>query len=75
MGRASGGTLPGSMDGRRVLRVALQYFIAQSSAREDGQGLAEYGLILSVIAILAMLALIFLGGHIEDILGTAGNAS
>ena len=32
---------------------------------EDGQGLAEYALILALIAIIAIAALIFLGGEIS----------
>ncbi len=39
---------------------------------EDGQGLAEYALILALIAIIAIAALIFLGGQISGILSTIG---
>jgi pilus assembly protein Flp/PilA len=39
---------------------------------EDGQGLAEYALILALIAIIAITALIFLGGQIADILSQIG---
>ena len=39
---------------------------------EEGQGLAEYALILSLIAILAITALIFLSGQINTILSTIG---
>ena len=39
---------------------------------EDGQGLAEYALILALIAIIAIAALIFLGGEISEILSTIG---
>jgi pilus assembly protein Flp/PilA len=41
---------------------------------EDGQGLAEYALILALIAIIAIAALVFLGGQIADILSTIGAA-
>jgi pilus assembly protein Flp/PilA len=41
---------------------------------EEGQGLAEYALILALIAIVAILALIFLGGQISTILETVGNS-
>jgi pilus assembly protein Flp/PilA len=41
---------------------------------EKGQGLAEYALILALIAILAITALIFLSGQINNILSTIGNA-
>ena len=41
---------------------------------ETGQGLAEYALILALIAIVAILALLFLGGQISTILSTVGNS-
>jgi pilus assembly protein Flp/PilA len=41
---------------------------------EDGQGLAEYALILALIAIIAIAALIFLGSQIASILSTIGAA-
>lgn len=39
---------------------------------EHGQTLAEYALILSLIAILAVVALLFLGGAITDMLSEMG---
>jgi pilus assembly protein Flp/PilA len=39
---------------------------------EEGQGLAEYALILALIAIIAIAALLFLGGQISGILSTIG---
>ena len=39
---------------------------------DDGQGLAEYALILALIAIIAIAALIFLGGEIAAILSSIG---
>jgi pilus assembly protein Flp/PilA len=41
---------------------------------EEGQGLAEYALILALIAILAIVALLFLGGQINTVLSTVGNS-
>ena len=41
---------------------------------EKGQGLAEYALILALIAIAAVVALTFLGGVIGHILSTIGAA-
>ena len=41
---------------------------------QEGQGLAEYALILALIAIIAIAALIFLGGEISEILSTIGVA-
>jgi Flp pilus assembly pilin Flp len=39
---------------------------------QAGQGLAEYALILALIAIVAVVALLFLGGVISTILSTIG---
>ncbi len=41
---------------------------------EEGQGLAEYALILALIAILAIVALVFLGGKISTVLSTVGKS-
>lgn len=41
--------------------------------REEGQGLAEYALILAFIAVVAVLALIFLGPTISNMLSSIGN--
>jgi Flp pilus assembly pilin Flp len=38
----------------------------------SGQGLAEYALILALIAIISIVALIFLGGQISKILSQVG---
>ena len=41
---------------------------------EEGQGLAEYALILALIAIVAIVALLFLGGAISKVLSTIGTS-
>jgi pilus assembly protein Flp/PilA len=41
---------------------------------EKGQGLAEYALILALIAIAAVLALLFLSGAITSILSIIGKS-
>ena len=41
---------------------------------EEGQGLAEYALILALIAIVAIAALLLLGEQISGILSTIGAA-
>ncbi|MEO8229033.1 MAG: Flp family type IVb pilin [Chloroflexota bacterium] len=40
----------------------------------DGQGLAEYALILALLAIVAIIALLFLGGQVSKILSTVGKS-
>ena len=39
---------------------------------EDGQGLAEYALILALIAVIAIVSLIFLGSQVSDKLHVVG---
>jgi pilus assembly protein Flp/PilA len=41
---------------------------------EAGQGLAEYALILALIAIVAIVALLFLGGQISNVLSTTSGS-
>ena len=48
--------------------------IASFRNDEEGQGLAEYALILALIAIVAIVALLFLGGEISKILSTVGTS-
>jgi len=53
----------------------LKYYVALIDLfrrDEEGQGLAEYALILALIAIVAVVALIFLGGQISKMLSTVG---
>jgi len=52
----------------------VQWLLGAISRDEEGQGLAEYALILALIAIVAILALIFLGGQISTILSTVGSS-
>ena len=41
---------------------------------DEGQGLAEYALILALIAIFAIVALIFLGSQVSKILSQVGGS-
>lgn len=40
----------------------------------DGQGLTEYALILTLIALVAIVALVFLGGQVSKALSDVGNS-
>ncbi|HEX7592333.1 MAG TPA: hypothetical protein VF375_10325 [Candidatus Limnocylindrales bacterium] len=42
--------------------------------RGEGQGLAEYALILSLIVIMAVLALGLIGGNLSNYLSSVGQA-
>jgi pilus assembly protein Flp/PilA len=53
----------------------LYVFLSSCFTRDDeGQGLAEYALILALIAIVAIVALLFLGGQVSKILSTVGKS-
>ena len=54
----------------KIIRRA-QSFVGRD---QDGQGLAEYALILALIAIVAIVALLFLGTQISSILNTVGTS-
>ena len=47
---------------------------AYRSRDEAGQGLAEYALILALIAVVAIAGLTFLGGSINTMLSDLGNS-
>jgi pilus assembly protein Flp/PilA len=40
---------------------------------ERGQGLAEYALIIALIAVLAIVSLLFMSGSIQTVLSDIGN--
>ncbi len=56
------------------LAVSVQSRVAALRDREDGQTMAEYALILAGIAILVLLAVVFLGGEIEGLFEETGNS-
>jgi pilus assembly protein Flp/PilA len=54
-----------------------EYHVAAfDSLREDerGQGLAEYGLILGLIAIVCIAAVMFFSGNLQGLLSNAGSS-
>jgi pilus assembly protein Flp/PilA len=57
------------------LRVALaiRSMSVPSLEREEGQTLAEYALILALIAVVVIGAVIFLGGQIQNIFDQIGS--
>jgi pilus assembly protein Flp/PilA len=52
----------------------VHQFLASLRRDEEGQGLAEYALILALIAIIAIVALIFIGGQVSTILSKVGGS-
>ena len=55
------------------LALAVQSLSLPSLKREEGQTLAEYALILSLIAVVVIVAVIFLGGQIKGIFSSIGS--
>jgi Flp pilus assembly pilin Flp len=41
---------------------------------EQGQGLTEYALILTLIVIVAIIALVFIGGQVSQVLSDVGHS-
>jgi pilus assembly protein Flp/PilA len=52
----------------------MLHFMGLLDRDQRGQGLAEYALILALIAIVAIAALVFLGGQVSAILSSVGAA-
>ncbi len=48
--------------------------IAAIARDEDGQGIAEYALIISLIAVVAIVALLFLGGNVSKLISSVGRS-
>ena len=48
--------------------------LGPTARTEDGQGLVEYALILVLIAIVAILALVFLGNNVSTMLSKVGTS-
>jgi pilus assembly protein Flp/PilA len=59
--------------GEYMLEVMMTY-VRAALRREEGQGLVEYALILSLVSIASIAALTALGTSISDILGTVTDA-
>ena len=52
-------------------KALVQWFTDRDD--DNGQGLAEYALILALIAIVAIVALLFLGNQISNKLSVVGD--
>lgn len=56
------------------LFINMKLALTRLVENEEGQGLTEYALILALIAIVAIVALQFLGGKVNDALSTVGSS-
>ena len=57
---------PGTPSGGIVIMLKLKGFLRSLIARDEGQTLTEYGLILFFIAVVAVLAVTLLGERVSD---------
>ena len=57
-----------------ALAVYLQNSWFRLKERQEGQTMAEYALILGGIAIVVILAIVFLGGRIKDLFTATGSS-
>jgi Flp pilus assembly pilin Flp len=56
------------------LLININLAVARLRHEDEGQGLTEYALILVFIAIVAILALTFLGKSVSNVLSTVGKS-
>ena len=56
-------------------QVRVQTTLYHLRHRQEGQGLVEYGLIIASIAILLIIAMLFLAGKIDDLFSRPAPAS
>jgi pilus assembly protein Flp/PilA len=56
------------------LFINMKLALTRLMDNEEGQGLTEYALILALIAIVAIVALNFLGGKVSGVLSTVGSS-
>ena len=54
--------------------VSMQTKLSALRDREEGQGLTEYALIIASIAILLIVAMLFLAGKIDDLFSGTGTS-
>ena len=57
-----------------ALAVCLHNTWFRLRERQEGQTMAEYALILGLIAIFVMVAVFFLGGKIKDLFNNTGSS-
>jgi Flp pilus assembly pilin Flp len=54
--------------------IRVQTTIAALRNREEGQTITEYALIIASIAILLIIAMLFLAGKIDDLFSSTGTS-
>jgi Flp pilus assembly pilin Flp len=70
--RHSRGVGPGARSGGGLVKLSIVRL--QRLRGQAGQGLAEYALILALIAVASIVAITFMGGSINTMLSDLGNS-
>jgi pilus assembly protein Flp/PilA len=70
--RHSRGVGPGASSGGGLVKLSIEGL--RRLRGQAGQGLAEYALILALVAVAAIAAITFMGGSINTMLSDLGNA-
>lgn len=52
--------------------IMIQNYLATLPRDEEGQGMAEYGLILALVGLAVVLAFVFLGGEVSTLINNVG---
>ena len=65
---------PENQGGRQLFKEVNFTMIQQFLQEEEGQTLVEYGLLISLIALVVIAALTILGGKIKTVFSAAGNS-
>jgi len=52
----------------------LRRWLGELASQDGGQGLVEYGLVLVLVAIVAIVALHVIGGRVTDVVSTTARA-
>ena len=55
-------------------QVRIQTTLYSLRHRQEGQGLVEYGLIIASIAILLIIAMLFLAGKLDNLFSDTGGS-
>ena len=58
----------------KIKNWAISNVVKFQASREEGQGLAEYGLILALVAVVCIGAVTLLGGNISGVLTDLANS-
>jgi pilus assembly protein Flp/PilA len=52
----------------------VQSIVAHTPARQEGQGMVEYGLIIALVAVVAIAGLIILGPQVASMFTSLGSS-